>query len=120
MGFPAVFTKVSQIKPAVYRLAWENYNDFVKNGPIDLFKSKVIYHREDNGFNFYLSAREVEAAGYGDCEDLSAWLLALLWLDRIYAVPAILKQRNNLYHIAVYAFFDGEWLLLDPSVWKGM
>lgn len=60
------------------------------------------------------------AAGFGDCEDLTAWRCAELWLNGVRARPQIKQVRPGLKHAFVEVFVRGQWRKIDPSRKLGM
>jgi len=124
MGFFPDLAKESDIKPELRRLATENLNLFrLRGGAVSLDKAPVYYDRRRDG-NYYANYQEILSRGWADCDGFTGWLLAELWYNKIPAEPDLKYQgRYNgkeLYHVFVRVLDRGKWLLLDPSVWKGM
>lgn len=81
-----------------------------------LYKSGVQYRREPRGSERWLLPTEVQARGFGDCEDLSLWRAAELRNAGIAARVKVIPIRANLFHAVVETPAGIE----DPSRRLGM
>jgi hypothetical protein len=82
-----------------------------------LYRSGVRYRRE-RGTEYWKTCEQVFKAGYGDCEDLSAWRVAeLRRADELGAFCLVVKTGPSLWHVQVMRE-DGH--IEDPSVILGM
>lgn len=119
--FSPILYDAQDIFAAVEKLAAEDLAIFRRWGyALDPKTARVRYQVEPDGANIYANVEEVLARGVGDCEDLSAWLIAFLRYNGCRAEPFLLKQNERLYHVMVVVYDEGRWLALDPSKWKGM
>ena len=82
-----------------------------------LYRSGVRYRREQPGKEDWLTADQVLAKGYGDCEDLAAWRAAELRLNGIPARAVIRRTGAKKFH-ALVRWPDGS--TEDPSRMLGM
>ena len=80
-----------------------------------LYASGVRYRWELPGTGWD-HAGILQARGYGDCKDLTAWRCAELRLDGTDALPLIVQTGNHNYH-ALVRLPDGS--TEDPSVLLG-
>jgi hypothetical protein len=83
-----------------------------------LYTSGVRYRREPFGQERWLGPRDVLRLGYGDCEDLVAWRVGELWLQRGMqaAEPRCYAPMPGLIHCVVRTPRGME----DPSRQLGM
>lgn len=82
-----------------------------------LYRSGVAYRRE-RGTENWKNAEQVFKAGYGDCEDLSAWRVAeLRRAGELGSYCYVVKTGPSLWHVQVMRE-DGR--IEDPSVILGM
>ena len=87
-------------------------------GPLPrLYTAGVTYRREPKGVEQWRDAREVLAAGDGDCEDLAAYRLAERWDIGDRAARAEVRGRGNMKHVYIRR---GDGRVEDPSVMLGM
>lgn len=107
---------------AVYRLIEENLNilEDENQTPMDPLESYVVYKREPVGSNKFLNMRDLLRQGYGDCEDLAAWLIAYYLYLGFTARPVARPTGPRLYHILLEVYLKGKWYEVDPSKMKGM
>lgn len=84
-----------------------------------LFKSGVRYQSEPPGEEVWQLPWQTMQLGYGDCEDLAAWLAAERWLyARDFACRAILRDwESGVLHCLVRC---GDGRVIDPSRILGM
>ena len=106
---------------AIYTLVGENlaYFDAQKRA-IDILETPVFYQREPRGENKFFNIRDLLARGYGDCEDLSAALIAYFLFLKYEARPVLRETAPHLYHVTVEVKEQGKWVQVDPSRIKGM
>lgn len=76
----------------------------------------IRYKRERPGDEQWSAPSVVLRRGWGDCEDLAAWLAGSLRAKRGIPARAVVVPRGRGYHVVVRA---GE-LTLDPSRERGM
>ena len=93
------------------------------NAPL-LYESGVRYEEEPLGAEFWRDIPTVLKYGTGDCEDVSAWLIAEKRVRfgipaRPFIIPQLRKNGKYLYHIAV-ATPDAPGGVEDPSRKLGM
>lgn len=85
------------------------------------YESGVYYQRETKGLEHWLGVEALLARGFGDCEDLAAYLAAWLRARRGVAARVGLveyrKGSRRWYH-AIVRLPDGS--VLDPSAELGM
>ena len=85
-----------------------------------IMRGDVVYSRHDPN-EHWQSFNEVLAAGEGDCEDLSAAVVAEMQLAGRNAFVGIEKSGEDLWHATVNVYNpDGSITNLDPSKWAGM
>lgn len=107
----------------MFGLAAQSYAQMLqKRGAIpDLYGGSIRYLREPLRRENWQSARETAVRGYGDCEDLSAYLVAQYRSKGILAFPVVKMVSPTLRHVLVRVQRpDGSWVLEDPSKKLGM
>lgn len=85
-----------------------------------LYRSGVVYRREESGQEEWETIPLVLTCGYGDCEDLAAWRAAELRKQGVNAACSFYFRRRgpmSIYHIVV-RHPDGR--IEDPSSLLGM
>lgn len=86
-------------------MAQANMGYIQKNKPPGLYESGVYYQAEPRGQENWRGIGQVMAQGYGDCEDLSAWLVAQYRMKGEKATFRLKRTRKPggflLYHIQV-------------------
>ena len=121
MAFTKRATTPQELCAAVWLLVDENLDYFSRiQKVIDPFETNVVYKLEPRALNEFLNVRDMMARGYGDCEDLAAWLIAYFLAIDIQARPVLVEQTSTYYHVIAEAFYDGKWVVIDPSKVKGM
>lgn len=115
-----VFTP-QELCGAIWLLVDENLDIFTRQGYAqDPLETKVVYRRERPGENEFLNVCDMLKLGWGDCEDLSAWLVAFYLYQGVQARPCLEQQTDRLYHVTLEAFYNGRWNRIDISKMKGM
>jgi transglutaminase-like putative cysteine protease len=81
-------------------------------------KGRIRYVNDPVGVELFTAVPEVFARGYGDCDDYTAVLAALLMAAGIPAKARIIQHRNapGWSHIYPVAHLDGAWRALDATV----
>lgn len=91
-------------------------------GTPPLAHTSVRYQREPKGQEVWQSAATTYELGYGDCEDLAAWLAADARLAGLESKVVIKRVNPRLRHALVWVRDprtrrEGTW---DPSAARGM
>lgn len=120
--FRAHLKNAEELKGAIKDLVKQNLILFRTLGLLDPLESSVFYQREPQGENYFLNVSDLLRQGFGDCEDLAAWLIAYLLAEGYQARPLLLPQPSKkLFHVSVeYKDDFGTWREIDPSRLKGM
>ena len=85
--------------------------------PPNLYSGRIRYRREPLGREQWLLARDVARLGHGDCEDLSAYHCAVMWLQGKEDARCVIRQvRPGLKH----ALVEYQGRIIDPSKRLGM
>lgn len=115
------FRSAEHCTEVVAALVVRNLLDFRQRGSLNFWTSLAVYRREARGRNDLLTAREIEALGWGDCEDWAAYLCAWFLFHGVLAVPHCYLAGPGLLHVVVLVKTPfGHWTKIDPSVIKGM
>lgn len=82
-----------------------------------LYESGIRYRREPDGRERWLTAPEMLAVGFADCEDISAWRAAELRLAGVPAKAVAIRTGKRRFHGIVLL---PDKTFEDPSVRLGM
>lgn len=119
-------TTPDELEGLVLGLAAQSYaqmRDPENRGKIPpLYGGKIRYQREPLRRENWQSALETAELGYGDCEDLSAYLVAQYRMQGVKALPVVVKISPTLRHVKVRVWDPqaNAWRLEDPSARLGM
>lgn len=113
----------AELEGLVFGLAAQSYAQMSeRRGDIpDLYSGAIRYQREPLRREHWQSARETVQRGVGDCEDLSAYLIAQYRARGVLAFPIVEQVNPSLRHVLVRVQRpDGSWQTEDPSKRLGM
>ena len=83
----------------------------------DFVSREIDYVESELGLNYWLSAKEIFSEKIGDDEDLAVFLCSLLYaLGDENAAVVIAELENLKTHAFVVTDFQGQFLLLDPTL----
>jgi hypothetical protein len=116
-------TSNAELEGLVFGLAAQSYAQMLeRRGDIpDIYSGKIRYQREPLRRENWQAARETSVRGVGDCEDLSAYLVAQYRAKGVLAFPVVEQVSPTLRHVLVRVQQpDGSWVMEDPSKRLGM
>jgi hypothetical protein len=117
-------TSNAELEGLVFGLAAQSYAQMLeRRGDIpELYSGSIRYMREPLRRENWQAARETAGRGYGDCEDLSAYLVAQYRAKGITAFPVVEQVSPTLRHVLVRYLDPGtqQWVTEDPSKKLGM
>lgn len=109
---------VREIQALLEGLTLANVAQLRKGAPLFWRAPHVRYRREPAGQERWQTVRDLVGRGYGDCEDLAAWLAASLRVAGHDATARVVIREvaPGLLHALTLA----RGKLLDPSKMRGM
>jgi len=111
-------TTAAALQVELERLCAENERECRARPYPPLRRTRVRYRRELPGREEWLTAREILARGFADCEDLACYEVGRLRAMGLRANPALERQKTlGLWHVVV-VLPDGR--TFDPSAQQGM
>src|SRR5574338_369918 len=76
---------------------------------------KYIDSKSKSGYIEIEHISEMLEKGYGKCDSIVAWFIAVYTMNGINAEPVIIPISNNEYHVKLKWMNGNKWEVLDPA-----